>query len=78
MEGASYLGFLCDVQDELELLRDGQVFLRRLLGETRGDVRGLSGFLLTGRARGPYHGFRDLRHDAPLDPPTSATQKEKR
>lgn len=30
----------------------------------------------TGTGRGPYHGLRDLRHDAPLDPPTSGTEKE--
>lgn len=73
---ASYLGFLGNVQNELELLRDCQIFLWRLLSETRREVRGSPGFLLTESGSGPYHGFRDLRHDAPLDPPTSATQEE--
>lgn len=74
---ASYLGFLSNVQNELELLRDGQIFLWRLLGETRREVRGSPVRPPdTEAGRGPYHGFRDLRHDAPLDPPTSATQEE--
>lgn len=29
----------------------------------------------TGTGTEPHHGLRDLRHDAPLDPPTSGTQK---
>lgn len=47
LEAAPYLCFLCNVQNELELLRDGQVFLWRLLSETRRKVTGLPGLLLT-------------------------------
>lgn len=46
-EAASYLCFLCNVQNELELLRDSQVFLWRLLSQTRREVTGLPGFPLT-------------------------------
>lgn len=46
LEAASYLCFLGNIQNELELLRDSQVFLWRLLSETKREVTGLSGFLL--------------------------------
>lgn len=75
-EAASYLCFLRNVQNELELLRDSQVLLGRLLRGTRREVTGLPGLLRkTETGREPYHGLRDLRHDAPLDPPTSETQR---
>lgn len=81
----SYLCFLCNVKHELELLRHSQVFLRRLLRETERDRGRGRHIAMThvcatwpNRSRkSSYHGFRDLRHNAPLDPPTSGQKQQK-
>lgn len=72
-----YLRFLCNIKYKLELLRHSQVFLWRFLKKKRKKIiywSPMDTFPSQNNKKASYHGFRDLRHNAPLDPPTSEKQ----